>query len=409
MNASLQSSMFEAIEHMVSLRRLTVSNTNLHSFLLVAPNRFLEAVCLTLCRISDMEMRLLSRALFTIPGLLDLNLSRNQITDEGIAFLCQCWSDNAPLRELNLATNAFTLIGATLLLRSSTRHAAFCELDIGRNIEIGHFGLDQIGMDLPNIGFTRLQMQQCVKPLAPPSDSHGLATTDAACRLLADGLRRNTTLVELDIGGNWLGATGAQMVMQAISGHPTLMSLYLTSDESIGLVGIKLIGMELAHTNLKKIVLHELIPGAWPIPQTPAALAAGQALLDGVRRNGTLTDFGLWELPSAWDAPIQFYVNWNALCRPLLLSDVVVPAVWPYVLEFFQREDEFSEMYMILREQPWLVALTTTTTTIMPKSCMEMHQPLKMAWESIAGLARRLPELLASTSWNVLPGRAQAC
>ncbi len=413
MSFPLQILLFHAIKDMASLRRLAVSETRMHnnSSLWVTPNRFLEEVSLTNCEISDSTLQTLSQGLFTItPCLSMLDLSSNEISDVGVGFFCQCWNDDLPLRNLNLATNRITSIGATQLLQASTRQAAFRSLDISCNIKIGHDGLEQIGRELPNIGFTDLEVHDCVKPLAWPRDSYEQAAKEAACSSLADGLRHNTSLVTLDIGGNCLGAVGAQMVMQAIAAHPTLEVLHLASDGSVGLLGIKLIGMELAHTNLKEIVLHDLIAFHWPIPQTPAALAAGQALLDGVRRNGTLTEFRLWELPIAWDAPIQFYVNWNALCRPLLRSDVVVPAVWPHVLDFFQREDDFSEMYMIFREQPWLVVSTTATTTITPKACMEIHQPLKMAWESIAGLARRLPELLASTCWNhMLPGRVQAC
>ncbi len=412
MSIPFENILFHAVKHMASLRLLAVSETRLHRFLLVTPNKFLEAVFLTSCQISDMNMQMLSQGLFTIPGLSHLDLSSNEISDVGVGFFCQCWNGDAPLRNLNLATNRLTSIGATQLLQDSTRHAAFCQLDISCNVEIGHDGLEQIGRELPNIGFTDLRAQNCVKPLASPSDSFERATVDATCRSLANGLRRNTSLVKLDVGGNSLGAIGAQMVMQAIAAHPTLEFLHLTSDESVGLLGIKLIGMELAHTNLKEIVLHDLIPDGWPIPQTPAALEAGQALLDGVRQNATLTDLFLWGLPLEWDELIRFYIRWNHTCRPLFRSDVTTPAVWPHVLEFFRREDEdgLSEMYMILREQPWLVASTTAMTTIMPESRMEMHQPLKMAWESIAGLARRWQEFLACNIWNFMfPGRAKAC
>jgi hypothetical protein len=313
-----------------------------------------------------MELPELSQGLFTIPSLLDLDLSCNLISDVGVALFCQHWNDEAPLQELDMATNHITAVGATQLLQASARHAAFFRLDISGNVEIGHGGLEQIGQELPNIGLTHLVMQQCVKPLAWPSDSYEQAVVDAACRSLSDGLRHNTSLVKLEIGGNSLGARGAQMLMQAIAGHPTLELLSLASDKSIGFLGMKLIGMELAHTKLKEIVLNDLIPDAWPNPQTPAAIAAGQALLDG--QNETLSSFDLTELPAIWNAPIQFYVRWNAICRPLLRSEVAVPALWPYVLECFQDENNFSETFMILREQPWLVAAATaTTTTIAPK------------------------------------------
>jgi Leucine-rich repeat (LRR) protein len=284
-------------------------------------------------------------------NLLSLNLSENDITDIGVNCICEHWKADSPLQELTLKSNKIGSNGALLLIRETTRHFAFCKLDISGNRTIGHRGLELIGQELPAIRFGALIINEVAAPI---TNSDAEAIQDAVGRALADGLRGNLSLVRLDIGSNRLGANGAHMLMQAVSVHPSLESLSLAHDRTIGLCGLKLIGMELPHTKLKKIDLDNC---AWRYHwmQSSAATSAGQALLNGVWLNTTLTTFSFEGLPPMWNDPIQFFVQLNATCRPLLRSDAVVPAVWPYILEQFQRDAKLSQMYWSLRDQPWLV------------------------------------------------------
>jgi hypothetical protein len=175
-------------------------------------------------------------------------------------------------------------------MQEAARHSVFRKLNLSRNHTIGQRGLELIGQELPAIGFNTLILRKCCIELATSTTLE--AVQDAVCRALADGLRGNSTLVRLDISFNPLGAKGAQMLMQAAAVHPSLESLSLAGDSTVGLSGIKLIGIELPHTKLKEISLDNCVPRRhWK--ESPAAMTAGQALLDGVRLNETLTSFSL--------------------------------------------------------------------------------------------------------------------
>ncbi len=120
--------------------------------------------------------------------------------------------------------------------------------------------------------------------MTKPLHSFFQASRDATCRCLADGLRRNTFLINLNIGGNSLTADGAQLLMQAVSVHPSLKSLSFEHDECIGLSGIKSIGMALPHTHLKELRLSGMLPGDWPKPQNARIRRDGKSF---ARRSST--------------------------------------------------------------------------------------------------------------------------
>jgi hypothetical protein len=354
MSGAVQTSLFKHIRKLSTLRHFTALNTRLLEIRTWKPHKLLTSLTLHFCEVTDSDMMAFTKWIFGHSSLLYLDLSRNAITDIGVNCMCEHWKADSPLQDLKLRSNLINSTGARMLMREAARHSAFCKLDLSGNTTIGHHGLELIGKELPAIGFTTLDIYRCCDGFSTPTD----ATQDAVCRALADGLRGNSSLVRLDIGCNHLGANGARMLMQAMAVHPSLASLSLAYDRTIGLPGLKLIGMELAHIKLKQIDLESCAPGAflgflWS--QSSACRSAGQALLDGVRLNETLTSFSLAELPPTWNDPIQFFMQLNATCRPLLQSDVVVPAVWPYILEHFGLNDKLSLLYWSLREQPWLL------------------------------------------------------
>jgi hypothetical protein len=349
----VQKSLFrQQLAKLSTLRDLVIWQTKLDARTLTSPNQFLTCLTLDHCELNHSEMMALSQWIFGHSSLLSLKMSDNGISDSGVNCICEHWNKaDSPLKDLELGKNRIGPNGAQLLMREAARHSVFCKLDLSRNPTIGQRGLELIGQELSAIFFHTLIIDGCCDALpTPTADSDAEAIQDAVCQALADGLRGNSSLVRLDIGCNHLGAKGAQMLMQAVAVHPSLQSLSLTGDKTVGFSGLKWIGMELPHTKLKSICLANC---DWS--ESPAATSAGQALLDGVRRNRTLTSFYLPYLPRIWNDPIQFFMQVNRTCRPLLHSDVVVPAVWPYILERFQRDAKLGQVYWSLREQPWLV------------------------------------------------------
>jgi hypothetical protein len=358
--------LFKEIENMPHLQCFGVGMSTLDIRRFTESNYFIRELKLTVCQLNDNDVLSFSKnGLPNLPCLLSLNLGGNEITDAGVSYFCQHWQDNSSIQELEFCSNAIGGNGALQLLRTTKRHSGFVKLGLHRNKNIGHGGLEQIGHELPNIGFTILSIQECVNEPTTPS-THGFrhAASEAASRSLAGGLRGNSSLITLLIGANYLGA--ARMLMGAASVHPVLQSLSMQGDASIGFSGLQWIGMKLADSKLKEIILHHVISDYPPVPllEAPAAMAAGQALLDGVRQNETLTSFALWELSPTWEKPIQFHMGWNEVCRPLLRSDAIIPAVWPYILEYFLCEVKLRKAYayMLLREQPWLVTMYVRRT-----------------------------------------------
>ncbi len=105
------------------------------------------------------------------------------------------------------------------------------------------------------------------------------------------GLRNNTSLLSFAVGSNRLGPIGVQRLIQAVAIHPTLQTLALQMDESVGYAGLELLGLELRHVKLKKLYLGYII-ACLPYDNTHwtqlhdkahGTRRAGHAWLEGVK------------------------------------------------------------------------------------------------------------------------------
>ena len=158
------------------------------------------------------------------------------------------------------------------------------------------------------------------------------------------------------MGANNLGATGAKLLMQAVAVHPKLQSLVLAFDASIGWQGLINIGKELPNTKLKQLGLDGILHAGLD-PPSKLARKARAALIKGVQQSVTLTEFSFYGLDETTMEPIRCYLELNEMCRPLLRSDTVTPAMWPHILECFYRKYKISHLFFVLREQPWLMLM----------------------------------------------------
>jgi hypothetical protein len=338
------------------------------------PSCHLNRLNLRNCKIDNLDMLALSLGLADNRCLLYLNLEKNMISNVGIAYLCQhYWKINTDasntdastagdtmlssptvLKELDLTWNEIGTYGAYLLLHASTRHPAMNRLLLTGNGMIGHKGLQLIGQELPRTHLQYLEIHQVVDVDLPWTE-WSKAEHQQAARVLADGVRQNTTLLQLHVGANVLGPPGVQWLLQAVAAHPCLHTLALAGDGSIGYAGLRHIGNELGHTRLKQIHLDGIIL-PWPKdPEPKAARQAGQALLKGVQDNVRMTFFTCFDLNVKWLGPIEFYTDVNKTCRPLFRNERVTSALWPYILaKFYHKEQRISHMFFALKEQPSL-------------------------------------------------------
>jgi hypothetical protein len=219
----LQTILFQDIGQMSTLGTLSIWSTELDmNTLTMRPSPFLTDLILMDCPLTFLEMRTLADWISSNPSLVSLKVISCHVTDDGVMYFCENWNSDSPLQKLDFGFNHIAPHGAVTLLNEASGHVAMVKLNINCNFDIGHDGLELLTEQLPDLGFADLNISNCVRELYT-----SLATQDAACRALSDGLRRNTSLVNLDISGNFLGALGAQMIMQAVSAHPMLESLTL--------------------------------------------------------------------------------------------------------------------------------------------------------------------------------------
>jgi hypothetical protein len=324
----------------------TNANNNEHCHLL-------SHLTLQRCTLNDTDMLTISLALVDNHSLLTLRITQSSITDVGVKYFCQHWNTRSCLREIDMSANKIGASGAILLLTTITQRPSVKAFLLNCNETIGHSGIRRMGELLPHVGLTQLELYKCI--LTPTSYTKSSQESKDAARSLAIGLRGNTTLEWLHIGGNNLGSLGAKLIMQAAAGHPTLQRLFLSNDESIGLKGLKHIANQLPRTKLVFLRLNNVVT-PWPMPQTKLAREAGQALLTAVQNSPHLVELEFQSLIPMWMAPIQVLIDLNKTCRPLLSNTASAPpSLWPHILANFGGRGLTSYLFFCLREQPWLV------------------------------------------------------
>lgn len=326
----------------------------------------LTVLKLSHCGITDDHLQLISVGVFHSCTLQTLAVERSQFSDAGILRFCRNWPLDSALQVLDFRANDIGRSGACALIEATRQHPAMRRLVLTCNTQIGYEGLRILGQDLlPTLTLLELELHNVVSE-REKNDPNSVTIRDAACRAMANGLQQNTMLQELSIGYNSLGPVGAQTILRAVATHPTLRRLCIFADRSIGLDGMTRIAAELPTLqNLKELELNSICK-RWPPKRKTNVFAeankAGRALLEGVQQNHQLQRLELKELHEMWMTPIEFYLDLNQTCRPLVLrsalrhrDDVVASSVWPIILAKLSRDGKTSHIFYSLQEQPWLV------------------------------------------------------
>jgi Ran GTPase-activating protein (RanGAP) involved in mRNA processing and transport len=385
MCCELQKVLLQGVAQSNTICRLTISESPIYVaqvvarllLVVVVPDHYitipmrscrLTHLTLTYCNVQDDDVKILFANLATNHSLVSLDLTENLITSVGVGYLCKTWPRDSSLQSLNLSCNRIDSSGATLLFIASMQRDALKSLLLIGNGDIGYQGLEGIGELLPRL--TCLQQLEITNCVCPSTSSNKLSCADpsgrdAACEALVRGLRNNTSLLSLAVGSNRLGPIGVQRLIQAVAIHPTLQTLALQMDESVGYAGLELLGLELRHVKLKKLYLGFIVAclpfdnAQWTQLHDKShwtrIIRAGRALLEGVKHNFHLTQFSLVGLDDVWMTPIEFYLDLNRTCRSLYDDSVTPPALWPLALSSFDRNQKISHLFACLLEQPWLV------------------------------------------------------
>lgn len=283
------------------------------------------------------------------------------IRDAAFAAVGEALRRNQNSTFLILRENGIGPNGAQAILRGIASHPNFSNLGLSKNREIGYEGFKLIGQELGRAGLDDLNLESCVDlevAASQPPESRL-----EACEALANGLRENPSVKEIMLGNNGIDATGARTLVRGIAHHRSLTKLALAQNKSIGHEGLKWIGQELPSLRLEELDLTDCTLGASnpKLLDTKSANEAGQALVEGLKRNVHLRQLALgdMDLSVKWKTELEFYLDLNRCGRYIMQEENVPLTLWCEVFDYL--EDDVSQMYYFLKEQPWLVEAPTTT------------------------------------------------
>ena len=205
-------------------------------------NTALKELDLSRNEIGDEGARELAKMLQANTALKELDLSRNEIGHEGAHELAKMLQANTALKELDLSWNGIGHKGACIIAKMLQVNTALKELDLSWN-GIGHKGACIIAK--------MLQANTALKEL----DLSGNRIGDEGACELAKMLQANTALKELDLSVNGIGDEGACELAKMLQANTALKELDL-SRNGIGDEGAcELAKMLQANTALKELDL----------------------------------------------------------------------------------------------------------------------------------------------------------
>ncbi|XP_069408092.1 NACHT, LRR and PYD domains-containing protein 2 isoform X3 [Ovis canadensis] len=186
------------------------------------PTCFLQRLSLENCHLTEAYCKDLSSALIINQRLTHLCLAKNALGDRGVKLLCEgltypeCQLQTLVLWCCNITSDGCIHLSTLLQQNSSLTH-----LDLGLN----HIGI--IGL--------KFLCEALKKPLCKLRCLWlwGCAITPFCCAELSSALRSNQNLITLDLGQNSLGSSGVNMLCDALKLQSCpLQTLRLKIDES---------------------------------------------------------------------------------------------------------------------------------------------------------------------------------
>ena len=206
----------------------------------------------------------LAEALKDNKTLTTLNLSHNEIGDEGAKAIAEALRINTTLTTLNLRISKIGDKGAKDIAEALKENQTLISMDLKSN-NIGDEGAKALADALRiNTTLTTLNLF-----------STGVGAEGA--KAIAEALKANETLTTLDLVENHIGAEGAKAIADALKGNKTLTTLDL-SGSNIGYSGAKAIAEALkANKTLTTLDL------------SSNSIISSEAIADALRSNTTLT------------------------------------------------------------------------------------------------------------------------
>ena len=130
-----------------------------------------------------------------------LDMSENNIGDDGITAIAGALSNSQQIKELNIKQCGITLTGARSLAAGLLVNYSVRRLDVSEN-NISDDGITAIAGTLSNSQISELNISRC-----------GITLTGA--RLLAAVLPINNSIKRLDVSGNAITVKGARLILKS--------------------------------------------------------------------------------------------------------------------------------------------------------------------------------------------------
>ena len=188
----------------------------------------LQSLGLQAVAMADAGACSLAAAIACNTQLVQLVLRGNEIGDEGAYFLAEGLKCNGTLLDLDLFCNAIEERGAQMLARAL--HEPTCALN-ALNLDTNDVGDEGAAAlaDALKVNAMLLELDLgSNRERNTGATSHLIGERGAAA--LADALASNSTLTRLDVGGNVLGNKGATSLSDALGSNTALLSLALYSN-----------------------------------------------------------------------------------------------------------------------------------------------------------------------------------
>ncbi|KAH3767255.1 Protein NLRC3 [Pelomyxa schiedti] len=165
---------------------------------------------------NSVDMEFLVQAL-KVPHvhLMQLDVSHNQITDEGAKLLADALKTSTVLAHVDLSGNSIRYEGAIALAGSLRVNRSLICLRLNDN-KIGQYGLESIASSLFE--------NQCLWELA----LGGLGNTSHAIECMCEALKKNTGLLHLNLTRNTFDKTGFDCLTTMLKNNSTLRCLNLS-------------------------------------------------------------------------------------------------------------------------------------------------------------------------------------
>ncbi|XP_043852217.1 NACHT, LRR and PYD domains-containing protein 3-like [Dromiciops gliroides] len=168
------------------------------------PHCQLQILVLWKCHLTSVSCEYLSFALISNQNLTHLDLSGNDLGDNGIMLLCEALGNQyCSINSLQLRSCGLTSSGCQDLSTALKKNRSVTHLNLADNA-LGNHGVTLLceALGYPNCLLQELKLQGC-------------SFSEACCWDLSSALKSNEKLTHLNLGGNTLGNDGVKLLCEA--------------------------------------------------------------------------------------------------------------------------------------------------------------------------------------------------